>query len=40
MEYFNMSADDKGADPEIGGQLRRLEVVGIDSEKNKARKYL
>ena len=40
MKYFNMAADDKGADPEIGGQLRRLEVVGIDSEKNKARKYL
>lgn len=35
-----MAADDKGADPEIGGQLRRLEVVGIDSEKNKAQKYL
>ena len=40
MKYFNMAADDKGADPEIGGQLRRLEVVGIDSKENKAWKYL
>ena len=40
MKYFNMATDDKGADPEIGGQLRRLEVVGIDSKENKAWKYL
>lgn len=40
MKYFNMAADVKGADPEIGGQLRRLEVVGIDYKENKAWKYL